>query len=197
MLVIVAACAGHLPDTHYYQLATPQAARGGGDAVVAVEPLEVDGAYDDERIVYRASPYRLDYYEYERWASAPGTMVTDYLASALARTGRFRAIPRETADAPVVLGGRVIAIEEIDERPDHWVGRIALALTLTDARTGETVWAQRFDERVPLKTQTPEGLAAALTIAMQHVVDQAAPGIEEIAVRAKRTVPMANRAPER
>jgi ABC-type uncharacterized transport system auxiliary subunit len=171
--------------------------RTAGDVVVAIDSLEVDSAYDDERIVYRTSPYRLDYYEYERWAAAPGPMITDFLAASLARTGRFHALPRETTDAPVVLSGRVTAIEEIDESHDRWLGHVSLALTLTDARTGATVWSERFDEREPLRSQTPEGLAAALSVAMSRIVDAAAPAIEQVAVRTKRALPMANRVPRR
>jgi uncharacterized lipoprotein YmbA len=197
VLAVAAACAGHLPDTHYYQLAQPTPSPLQGEAIVAIDALEVDSAYDDERIVYRTSPYRLDYYEYERWASAPGAMITDFLASSLARTGHFHALPRETRDAPVVLGGRVIAIEEIDETHDRWVGHLAVALTLSDAHTGATVWAERFDEREPLANQTPEGLAAALSVAMKRIVDQAAPSIADVAMRTKAARPMANRAPGR
>jgi uncharacterized lipoprotein YmbA len=193
--IVLAACGGKLPETRYYQLAAPASAAPAGDAVVVLEPLETDTAYDDERIVYRTSPYRLDYYQYQRWASPPGSMVSDYLAAALARTGRFRALPRElTTDAPVVLGGRVLAIEEVDQRRDHWVGRIALELTLTDARTGAALWTKRFDETEPLAAQTPEGLAAALSTAMERVVSSAAPAIEQLALEAKTSpAPMANR----
>jgi ABC-type uncharacterized transport system auxiliary subunit len=179
------ACGGKLPETRYYQLATPAPAvsRPSGTAVVALESLSTDAAYDDERIVYRTSPYRLDYYQYQRWIASPGVMLADYLASSLARTGRFRALPRELTDAaPVVLSGRVIAIEEIDRGPATWVGRVAIELTLTNVRTGAAVWTQSFEETEPLAAQTPEGLAAALSRAMTRVVERAAPAIADVAV---------------
>ena len=185
-LVIVAACGGKLPETRYYQLAAPsQAAASRGDAVVVLQPLAADAAYDDERIVYRTSPYRLDYYDYHRWIAEPGTMVSDYLASALAGTGRFRALPRElTDDAPVILGGRVRALEEVDRARDRWVGHVAITLVLTDAHTGAVVWTRDFDETEPLAAQTPEGLAAALSTAMGRIVTAAAPEIADAAARA-------------
>jgi ABC-type uncharacterized transport system auxiliary subunit len=183
-----AACGGKLPDTRYYQLAPPGAARAhGGDGLLVLEALTADAAYDDDRIVYRTTPFRLDYYQYQRWSSAPGAMVGNYLEQALETSGKFRAVVREmTPDAPVVLTGRVVAIEEIDRSKTEWVGRIALELLLTDARTGEALWTDQLEETEPLRQQSPEGLAAALSIAMSRIAAHAIPTIADLADRQTR-----------
>jgi len=171
-----AACAGKLPDTRYYQLAAPDAKLRGGDAMLVLETLTTDAAYDDERIVYRTTPYRIDYYQYHRWSSSPGVMVGNYLEQAFETSGKFRAVVRDvTPGAPVVLAGRVVAIEEVDRSKTAWVGRIVLELLLTDARTGEALWTEQLEEIEPLQHQTPEGLAAALSIAMARIVAHAIP----------------------
>ncbi|HET9989294.1 MAG TPA: ABC-type transport auxiliary lipoprotein family protein [Kofleriaceae bacterium] len=180
--VVGAACGGSTPQVRYYQLAgsTAPAAKPTGDKVLVVEALTSDGAYDDERIVYRNNPYRLDYYNYHRWVAAPGALVGGYLQQALGRTGDFKAVLREqTADTSLVLGGRITAIEEIDRDPKHWVGRIALELTLMDPMTGEIVWAQPFEETEPLPVQNPEGLARAISTALDRIAKRAAPAIVE------------------
>jgi acetolactate synthase-1/2/3 large subunit len=129
----VAACGGKLPDTHYYQLAAPESKAGSGDNLLVLDTLTTDAAYDDDRIVYRTTPFRLDYYQYQRWSSTPGLMVGNYLEQALETSGKFRAVMRElTPDAPVVLAGRVVAIEEVDRSNTLWVGRIALELVIVD-----------------------------------------------------------------
>lgn len=182
----LAACAGKVPETRYYQLAAPAAGpapAATGELVIAVEPLSADDAYQDERIVYRTSPYRLDYYHYHRWSAAPGVLIAGYLEQALERSGRFRAVVRERGgDADVVLGGRVIAIEEVDESRARWIGRIALELTLEDARTGEVLWTGELAETEPLAAQSPEGLARALSAALGRIAARAIP---EIAARAR------------
>jgi ABC-type uncharacterized transport system auxiliary subunit len=181
ILVAVAACGGKLPDTRYYQLAAaPEARARGGDRVLVLENLTTDGAYDDDRIVYRTTPFRLDYYQYQRWSSAPGVMVGNYLEQALERSGKFRAVVRDlTPDAPAVLSGRVLAIEEVDRSKTEWLGRIVLELKLTDAKTGETLWTDQVEETEPLRTQTPEGLAQALSVAMSRIVRAAVPAIAD------------------
>lgn len=186
-LIACAGCGGKLPETRYYQLAIPDARPRSGERVLVLDALATEAAYDDERIVYRTTPFRLDYYQYHHWAGAPGTMVSSYLEQALERSGRFRAVVREvTPDAPVMLAGRVIAIEEVDRSRTEWLGRIALELMLTDARSGEALWTEQFDETEPLHQQTPEGLAQALSVAMQRIVARAAPVIAELADRQAR-----------
>ena len=181
-LVFAAGCGGKLPDTRYYQLAPPVSHQHGGELTLVMEPLTTDQAYDDERIVYRTTPYRLDYYQYHRWSAAPGTMVGDYLESALEHSGRFRSVTRElTSDAPAVLGGRVLAIEEVDTSKTSWLGRIVIELTLTDPRTNKALWTEQFEETEPLPKQTPEGLAKALSAAMNRIAIKAAPMIESAA----------------
>jgi ABC-type uncharacterized transport system auxiliary subunit len=185
VFVVGAACGGSTPQVRYYQLAAhaPEgapAAKPAGDKVLVVEALASDGAYDDERIVYRNTPYRLDYYNYHRWVATPGVLVGGYLEQALGRTGDFKAVLREqTSDAALVLGGRITALEEVDTDPKHWVGRIALELTLTDPKTGEIVWAQRFEESEPLPVQNPEGLARAISTALDRIAKRATPEIVE------------------
>lgn len=179
LVLALAACSSKTPDTRFYQLAAPQQrAPVTSDITLVVEPLTTDPAYDDERIVYRANAYRLDYYNYHRWSAAPGMMVGNYLEEALERSGRFRAVTRElSSDAPAVLGGRVVAIEEVDRSKTQWVGRLVIELNLTDAKTNRVLWSEQYEETEPVPVQTPEGLARALSVAMNRIVAKAAPAI--------------------
>lgn len=182
VLIAWAACGGKLPETSHYQLASPGPVVRGGHATLVLDSLTTEAAYDDERIVYRTSAFRVDFYQYHRWTSSPGVMVGAYLERALEATGRFRAVLRApTPDSPVILAGRILAIEEVDRSKTAWVGRIALELVLTDAHSGEVLWTEQYDETEPLQRQTPEALAGALSVAMSRVVAQAAPAIAALA----------------
>lgn len=182
----LAACGGKLPATRYYDLAAPTGAPAGGAAVLVLEPLTTDEAYDDERIVYRTNPYRLDYYDYHRWSAPPGVLVGNYLEAALERSGHFRAVVREPSpDATAVLTGRVAAIEEVDVTRQAWEGRVVVELRLVDAKSGAPLWSQQYEEREPLAKQSPEGLAEALTRAMDRIATAAAPQIAAHAAPAR------------
>ena len=189
LTLVLAACGGSTPQTRYYQLAMPKLhdAHDVGGTVLALEPLGADGAYDDERIVYRVDPVRLDYYNYHHWSTTPGAMVSSYLQRALAGTGRFRSVVRDTTkDTAAVLSGHVIAIEEVDESAFKWSAHVALELTLSDPKTGEVLWSHAYDEHEPLAMQTPEGLARSLGVAMDRIVAAAAPAVADLAERTAR-----------
>jgi ABC-type uncharacterized transport system auxiliary subunit len=177
------ACAPRMPDTIYYRLVPPHVVEPTDDGVVMmVDELRVDAAYDDERIAYRTSPYRLEYYEYHRWSAPPGLLVSDFLRSAYANTGEFGRVVREPdPDASVVLSGRVIAIEEVDRTAEHWIGHIELELELRDADTQRVVWSKRVREREPLHERSPEALARATGLALRRVVQRTGPEIAAVA----------------
>ena len=186
VLAVAAGCGGAAPQTRYYQLAAPAPhhERAVAGTVLAVEPLTADGAYDDERIVYRVDPVRLDYYNYHHWSTTPGAMVSSYLTRAFSGSGKFRSVVRDaTKDTAIVLGGHVLAIEELDDSKTKWSGHVALELTVTDPKTSEVLWSHAYDEREPLAVQTPEGLARALGVAMDRIVAEAAPVIADLAQR--------------
>ena len=188
ILVVLASCAGKVPETRYYQLAEPsgKASSGNGVAIV-IQPLETESAYDDERIVYRVTPYRLDYYNYHRWSASPGALIANYLERAFEKSGRFGAVTRtENPEAAVALSGRVIAIEEVDQTKDRWIGRVVLELTLTDTSTGDILWAEQYEETEPLPVQSPEGLARALSVALERIARRAVPVVSITAEKAAR-----------
>jgi ABC-type uncharacterized transport system auxiliary subunit len=176
MLLVVTACGGAPPVTHYYELAPPVlAAQPESGPALAIEAFEVDRPYDDDRMVYRVDPYRVDYYEYHRWAASPGALVGSYLADAFERSGRFRHVSRTADDNSVRVTGRVLAIEEIDTSPTRWLGRLAIELTATDSASGRVLWTRDYDESEPMAMRSPAGLARALTVAAARIAKRAIP----------------------
>ena len=185
--IACAACSGTIPETRHYQLASPGARQHGTGTTLVLETLSTEPAYDDDRIAYRSNPVRIDFYQYHRWSSAPGVMVSQYLEQALEASGRVRAVVRElTPSAAVILSGRVVAIEEVDRSKTEWLARIVLELSASDARTGDALWTDQVEETEPLRERTPEGLAAALSVAMSRIVAHAVPVIADLAERQGR-----------
>jgi ABC-type uncharacterized transport system auxiliary subunit len=176
-LLGASACAS-LPQTHFYRLtpARTEAAREPMAGVLAIQPLEADSVYSDDQILYRTGPTRVDYYNYHRWISPPAIQLTDYLRDALTRSGLFRRV-QSTLDpnADAALAGRVVAFDEVDVSPAEWKGQVDLELELSDARTGAPFWSKRYAVSERIAERSPEGLAVALSAAMQRIVDASAP----------------------
>jgi ABC-type uncharacterized transport system auxiliary subunit len=184
-LLVLGACSS-TPQVQRYQVTVaPQieeSKREVNNLVLAVEPFTADVAYDQDRIVYRSSPYRLDYYHYHRWAAAPGLMLTDAMRAAYSKSGYFSLVTvGGGARADVVLSGRVTAIEEVDVSDKEWVGRVFVELQLRDARTGALVWSQNYREEEPVEELDPEGVTRAISKAVTRIVRDSTPKIAEVA----------------
>lgn len=179
VLTLGAGCLGELPRMRYYDLRTeniePQ--NNGARLVLGVAPFEVDPTYDDVRMVYRTSPYQIDYYEYHQWSAPPGLLVQSYFQRALQETRLFeRVVSAPNPNAEGTLSGRIEALEEVDISDERWVGRVQLELELRDAE-GETQWAMRFQEQREVEPRSPAGLARAISAALANIVQRAAPKI--------------------
>lgn len=181
----LSACGGSAPEIKHYRLdvETPRArAKAGDKPVLGIEPFTADAAYDEPQIVYRTTPYELNYYYYHRWAATPGPLVTDALRRGYESTGKFEAVTSGlSTQTDVVLSGHIAAIEEVDVTEDKWLGRLVLELRLRDARTGDLLWSQTFEEEERLKERTPAGLAEAVSKALVRIIEATSDNILEAA----------------
>ncbi len=158
------ACGGPPPQVRYYQLA-PQVEKAADAApwTLGVEYLSADSAYEDARMVYRESPYRLDYYHYHRWTSAPALMVSDVLRRALQSSGAFMRVEAGySSRADVLLRGRLVALEEVDAG-GRWTARLVLDLHAVDVATNATIWSGVLEREREMGSRSAEGLARAIS----------------------------------
>ncbi len=79
--------------------------------VLRLAPVRVAAIYDREPFAYRRGPYRLGYYYYHRWATAPGQMLTDFFVRDFTYSGLYRAVQQ----GPAVL----LADYQLDLRVDR------------------------------------------------------------------------------
>jgi ABC-type uncharacterized transport system auxiliary subunit len=178
--VLTTSACGSLPETHYYRLSpvTFNRVREPIAGSLAIATLQSAAIYTDDGMVYRTSPNKVDYYGYHRWTSPPAVQLTDYLLDAFERTGLFRQVETEpSGSTQALLSGRLSSFDEVDVTQTQWVGRVELQLQLQDPASGLMFWSQRYEESEPIAQRSPEGLAVALSAAMQRVVASSAPEV--------------------
>jgi ABC-type uncharacterized transport system auxiliary subunit len=152
------------PHVRYYTLTLAGAPATPLEAPVTVGFFTADEPYANARLAYRSSPYRLDYYTYHRWAADPRSLVRtairDYFDRATTGSG-----------TPFEIEGNLRRFEEVDD-PAGWQG--ALALDVKVAHGGAIVLQHAYSETEPAEARSAEAVAAALSRALQRVLDQVA-----------------------
>ena len=143
-------------------------------AAVKVELFSVAQTFNTYAMVYQPQPFQSQSYNYSRWRANPGYLVTDYLIRDLRESGLFKAVfgPDSNDKYRFKLEGGVAEFQELDAS-DGWKASLALTVTLLDTNEEElprrVVFQKNYRALEPLVEKTPQGLAQAMSRAMEQV----------------------------
>jgi ABC-type uncharacterized transport system auxiliary subunit len=183
---LVAACAGaacsSVPENRYFTLSytlLPQMSATPLPVSIRMRPFDIAPAYDQERLVYRYSPYEFQYYNYMLWAVKPQKMLSDLFLKQVAHAGRFAAVAAEFGDLrpEYELTGEVEAIEELDSG-DQWFAHLAITLRLSRYGDEKPVWNHHIDARKEVFNKLPVYVVKALSELMEGETDKAIQALE-------------------
>jgi ABC-type uncharacterized transport system auxiliary subunit len=154
IIVFVQGCISSSPGKRYYQLhveVTPKEGSPRIDKVLMVGLVEIDRVYNDYRIVYRHSPFELNYYSYEFWIKKPDDLVKDAMVSYFSECGAFNKVITKYSegDPDIIIRAKVNAVEEYD-MSNTWYARLAIEFKVKAFHTGETVMVYSFDRKEKL-----------------------------------------------
>jgi uncharacterized lipoprotein YmbA len=164
----------------YFQLYLPQnpaAARVETayqiDKILLVESVEVDPIYNDYRLVYRTSPFHLNYYSYKYWIKKPGLLVRESMVDYFSKNNIFKKVITGFAggEPDIQLKAVVYIIEEYD-RPDAWFGHLKMEIRIFDFKTGEPVLSHSFDRQRQLAARKVEHPPAAVSGLLHEELDK-------------------------
>jgi ABC-type uncharacterized transport system auxiliary subunit len=122
-----------------------------------LRPFEIEKAYSKSNIVYRKSPYQLEYYGYQHWAVRPKDMVTDLIYTHLESINLVQSTVRrldENGKPDYELAGKIIALEEYDSG-ETWFAHLAIRMTLVRLSDGEVLYNRLFDQRKIVENRDP------------------------------------------
>lgn len=162
---------------HLLEYASPESAmRPQVPEGLRVDLFSVAQAFNSPAMVYRPTSYQSGTYHYHRWFVNPGQLVTDFLLRDLRHSGLFKAT--FGYDRPVKtrfqLQGAVEEFQEVDAG-DAWTAVLALNIILLDTTqeeiTQKVLFQKNYRAAEPLIEKTPQGLAAAMSRALQKLSD--------------------------
>jgi uncharacterized lipoprotein YmbA len=161
--LIATACASvrTSPEIRYYVLAVTNDNARALPAPVRVDVFSIDDPYATRQLAYRASPYRLAYYNYHRWAGSPEGVVAAAVRDYLEQGGA------EVEGAPFEISARVRRLEEVDD-DEGWSG--ALTIDFTVHQAGALVLERAYSETEPAAERNPEAVVAALSRALNTIL---------------------------
>lgn len=147
------ACFSASPNKVYLQLHLEGGAPPGAafDKALLVDRVAVDELYDDFRIIYRLTPFEINYYAYSFWAEKPARMVRDALDHYLTGRKAFRSLLADVSrnQADWILRPTLHRIEEVDAEA-AWAARLSMDLEMVEAKTGTVLASRRFDRSEPV-----------------------------------------------
>lgn len=177
LLMLASGCGKPPMLVHQYILEYPAPVLGGrakSPEAVKISLFSVAQAYNTNKMVYQPQPFKSETYNYSSWRTNPGYLVTDYLLRDFRDAHLFTAVfgPGGTGKYRFYLEGGVNEFQELDE-PDGWKAALALTVTLIDVSQEELpqriVFQKNYRAVVPMPEKTPEGLAQAMSQAMEQL----------------------------
>ena len=155
---------------------------GAYPCTIRLREFEIEEAYTKPQIVYRQSPFQLQYYVYRVWAVKPERMITDLLHKHLLNASLVSNIVRrfdEGNKPEYELSGIVEAIEEYDS-DELWFAHLALRINLVRIKDGRTMYSRRFDHRKRVFQHEPEYVVREMSSLMEYIFTQAIHDIDAV-----------------
>jgi len=177
IIAILTVSCGSVPQTYYYRIDYPVDSTNSTNHVVpftiGVTQFRADVLYEDDKIVYRESPYEVQYYHYRRWIAPPKKLVTEKVVEQYQTSGIFEKVVKLPAVTKVdyILTGQIQAFEEWDESAE-WYGVVSLRFELLDPNTSEIIWERVLSERTRVSKKEPVEVVKAISESLNRVVDK-------------------------
>jgi len=160
------------PEVRHYALAltAPEVPSGTAKLSLIVYPFTARDPYGQDLMVYRSSPYRLDFYNYHRWAAAPAELVTDWTRRYLRGTGLFAEVfPTTEGNADWILDGVIHQFAEVDHE-QSWEAALAIDFWLTRVEQRSPFWFQSYMTTQQAEKRNPEAIAEAMSRNLENIL---------------------------
>ena len=175
-------CFSSQTEKRYFQLELSPGAHSNFkkiDKTLLIESVDSEGLYDDFRVIYRNSPYQVNYYSYDFWVKKPAVLIKQSMLNFLVDSGVFsRVIDKYSIFEPeLILKTRLFTMEEVD-KGSAWYGRLSMEIEIYDFKTKKSLWLHRFDQQIPLAkkevTLLPMAISEILKAELIEVLEKLA-----------------------
>jgi len=184
--IMLFGCFGRFIENSYYQLdyvPTPKEMLNETTYPysVRIKDFDVAEVYRRNNIVYRQSPYKLHFYNYELWAIKPEYLVSDMLFRHLETSKIFSEVRRsiDVEEPDFTISGTIRALEEYDNQ-DEWYAHLAMNMHLQENRTKKILWSREWDYRKKVNNLEPIYVVRGLSELLEYINNEAIADIDSV-----------------
>jgi cholesterol transport system auxiliary component len=140
-----------------------------------VTPPRAASGFNSQRIVYLRQAHQLEYYAHSEWIDTPARMLAPLIATAVARSGAYRAVvlTPSAASGELRLDTEIVRLQH-DLRSQPSAVRFTLRAIVVDNSSRQVLARSEFDVAVPVTSEDPYGSVVAANRAVQAVLEQLA-----------------------
>jgi cholesterol transport system auxiliary component len=172
------------PTASFYSLdrgaATPPAkspaspsSQPGADLTLIISPPSAAAGFDSSRIIYVRQAHKMEYFAQSEWVDPPARMLGPLMASALEKTGVFRAVVLTpgSASGNLRLDTEITRLQQ-DFRTHPSRVNFVLRAYLVDDKTRDVVAWREFDESLEAGSEDARGGVEAANRVVQKVLEE-------------------------
>ncbi len=184
-LLLLSGCAS-VPPTHYY---TFQPVLGieikttspRYPSTIAIEAYEAESPYQQDRIVFRKSPYEVNFYEYHRWLRPPTELVTEQVHKLLGASGLFQRVHTYNFDSTpdYLLRGRILLFDQWYDDKNSSV-QIGIHYQFLDFAQEQILWSDVIETTASIPTLNIVETVKGFESAVQENISQAFTSIDKV-----------------
>jgi ABC-type uncharacterized transport system auxiliary subunit len=144
------------------------------DASIKFNRFSIAAAYNSARMIFRNDDYRIDSFNYSRWAVNPADMIADRILDDMTGSGLFQTVfsYQEAQEGRFIVSG---GIEEflLDIQKNSKTAVIRMTIALQDSRVNRAgkriIFQKKYVRTESLQESSPQGYCEAASRAMQHL----------------------------
>ena len=150
-ILLLINCFGSDTVKRYFQLQLPNKMASDLEQihkVLFVDAVVAEDLYDDFRVIYRKSPYQINYYAYDFWVKKPAVLLRNTMIQFFSELETFDQVSDTLSQIKpdIILKSRLNAIEELDSG-SRWFARLSMELNFSDFKSGQSLYTYRFDRK--------------------------------------------------
>jgi len=176
----------NIPLTHYYTFQPDvekkaQTASPKYPYVIAIDIFEADVPYQQDKIVYRMSPYEVNFYEYHKWLRPPEEMVTEQVLKLVSSAGMFRNVHSSAFESysDYIIRGRIKMFDQWYREGISSV-RVQLEYHLIAPQEEQIIWMDTVETTTNVPKLEILETVKGFETALQENILQALTAIDEV-----------------